>query len=30
MIPFIKAESLVHEYSRRDEEGNITGINRKT
>lgn len=28
MIPFIKAESLVHEYSRRDEEGNITGINR--
>lgn len=28
MIPFIKAESLVHEYSRRDEEGNIIGINR--
>lgn len=28
MIPFIKAENLVHEYSRRDEEGNITGINR--
>lgn len=28
MIPFIKAKSLVHEYSRRDEEGNIIGINR--
>lgn len=28
MIPFIKAEYLVHEYSRRDEEGNVTGINR--
>jgi len=28
MKPFIKAEGLVHEYSRRDEEGNVTGINR--
>lgn len=28
MRPFIKAESLVHEYSRRDEEGNVIDINR--
>lgn len=28
MKPFIKAEDLVHEYSRRDEEGNVIGINR--
>lgn len=28
MKPFINAKSLVHEYSRRDEEGNVTGINR--
>lgn len=28
MEPFINAKDLVHEYSRRDEEGNVTGINR--
>ncbi|MCI8747274.1 MAG: energy-coupling factor transporter ATPase [Lachnospiraceae bacterium] len=28
MKPFIDARGLVHEYSRRDEEGNVTGINR--
>lgn len=28
MKPFINASGLVHEYSRRDEEGNVTGINR--
>lgn len=28
MKPFIDAKGLVHEYSRRDEEGNVTGINR--
>ncbi len=28
MKPFINAKGLVHEYSRRDEEGNVTGINR--
>ncbi len=28
MRPFIKAENVVHEYSRRDEEGNVTDINR--
>lgn len=28
MKPFIKAEKLAHEYSRRDEEGNVIGINR--
>ncbi len=28
MKPFIDAKGLVHEYSRRDEEGNVTGIKR--
>lgn len=28
MQPIIDATNLVHEYSRRDEEGNVTGINR--
>ena len=28
MQPIIDAKDLVHEYSRRDEEGNVTGINR--
>lgn len=28
MNPFIKAQGLVHEYSRRDEEGNVTEIKR--
>jgi energy-coupling factor transport system ATP-binding protein len=28
MEPMIKAENLVHEYFLRDEEGNVTGINR--
>ena len=28
MQPIIDAKNLVHEYSRRDEEGNVTGINR--
>ncbi len=28
MNPFIKAEGLVHEYSRRDDEGNVTEIKR--
>ena len=28
MQPIIDAKDLVHEYSRRDEEGNVTGITR--
>ena len=28
MQPFIEAQKLVHEYSRRDEEGNVIGMKR--